>query len=112
MNKLDGDHKDVPNDPRNVCKNFVRRNSKYFNLEDGEEAEITYLDATFVTTNFKGREVDCLEYLIEVDGQEMKWHRSHRGLAEMMSCYQAGDVLRIKREGKGNQTKYFIQKVN
>ena len=92
-------------------KKFIRSKSKFFNLSDGDEAEVQFLSAEAVTTHFQGKAVDCMRYRFLVDGQEMLWDRASRDFAEQISAFYEGDFIAIKRIGKRNQTKYTVRKL-
>lgn len=98
-------------DPTQVLREYVRKKSTFFNLPDGEEAQVVYLGAKPVQTMFKGKQTDSIRFLLEVDGQKMLWDRTNRSLFAELTKYKKNDVLKIRREGERNQTKYFIQKV-
>ncbi|MDP8289782.1 MAG: hypothetical protein P9M02_02280 [Candidatus Susulua stagnicola] len=91
--------------------NFIISKSRFFDLPDGNEAIVKLLSAEPVTTNFKGKQVEAIRYHFEVEGKERVWDRTSRELAKQMSNFSEGDSIRIKRIGKGNQTKYDVKKV-
>ncbi len=91
---------------------FINDKSNFFNLPDGGEAVLTLLSAKKVTTRFNGAPVNSIRYGVEVEGKVLSWDRSSRELAVQMKPFQKGDVLRIKRFGQKNQTKYVIEKIS
>ena len=93
-----------------VFGDFIKSKSKFLDLPDGAEIVVVFLGVGHVTTNFKGKEVSCLRYLFDMEGQQRNLDRSSRALAIQMSKFSRGDKLRIKRIGERNQTKYIIQK--
>lgn len=94
-----------------VLKQFVSRKSIYFDLPDGQEAVVRYLGAEPVTTAFKGQKVESIRYWLEHDGVVKAWDRTSREFAKQMSQFEEGAVLRIKRSGQRNHTKYEIEKI-
>jgi hypothetical protein len=94
-----------------VLKQFVSKKSIYFDLPDGQEEIVRYLGADSVTTVFKGQNVDSIRYQLEHDGVIKFWDRTSRQLAKQMSQFGEGSVLKIKRTGERNHTKYEIEKV-
>ena len=94
-----------------ILKEFVRNKSQFFNLADGEEAVVKFLSVEQVVTTFRGNEVESIRYYFEVDGKELSWDRVSRELAKQMLEFSAGDLIKIKREGEKNKTKYFLEKV-
>ena len=96
---------------KDVLKDFVHKKSNFFDLPDGESGVVKFLGAEAVTTHYQGKAVDSIRYSLEVNGKLMDWDRSSREFAKQMTNFEVGDVLKIKREGKGNKTKYEIQKI-
>lgn len=94
-----------------ILKQFVSRKSVYFDLLDGQEAVIRYLGAEPVTTVFKGQKVEAIRYRLEHDGVVKAWDRTSREFAKQMSQFEEGDLLKIKRFGQRNHTKYEIDKI-
>jgi hypothetical protein len=83
----------------------------YFELKDGEEAEVVFIKAEIIPSNFDGGKTQCVRYTFNVDGTIKIWDRSHRVLAQQMAQCCEGDVISIRRVGTGNKTKYIINKV-
>lgn len=94
-----------------VFDDFINLKSKFFDLPDGGEKIVTFISVEPVITNFKGKEIQCLRYILEIDGKVFMWDRTSRELARQMRFCVKGDVLKIKRVGERNQTQYFIEKV-
>jgi hypothetical protein len=94
-----------------VLEEFVRSKSVFFNLSDGEEKIVRFLSVEPVVTNYHGKETNSLRYHFEVNNKEMLWDRTSREFALQMQVFEAGDMLKIQRTGKKNQTKYYIEKM-
>lgn len=92
-------------------KQFVSKKSIYFDLPDGQEAVVRYLGAEPVITVFKGQEVEAIRYRLEHDGVLKVWDRTSREFAKQMSQHEEGSVLKIKRSGERNNTKYAIDRI-
>lgn len=93
-----------------VLKQFISKKSIYFDLPDGQEEIIRYLSAESYKTVFKGKECDSIRYHFEHDGVVKLWDRTSRQLAKQMTGME-GAVLKIKRNGERNNTKYEIKKI-
>jgi len=98
-------------DSRDILKKFASSKSKYFDLPDGEEAQVKFLYAEEVPNHFDGGETVCIRYHFEVDGKEMLWDRTSRELAIQMASIPTGATISIKRTGEKSKTKYFIRKI-
>jgi len=94
-----------------VLKQFISKKSIYFDLPDGQEAVVRYLGAESVITVFKGQKVESIRYQLEHDGVVKAWDRTSREFAKQISQFEEGSLLRIKRFGQRNNTKYEIEKI-
>ena len=92
-------------------RNFVLSKSQFFILQDNEEAEIRYLSYEIIPNRFDGGKSEIVRYHLEVDGREMLWDRVSRDLASQILNLEEGCLIRIKREGEKNQTKYYVTKI-
>jgi hypothetical protein len=96
---------------RDLLKRFASSKSKYFDLPDGEEAQVKFLYAEEVPNHFDGGETRCIRFHFEVDGKEMLWDRTSRELAKQMALIPEGATILIKRVGEKSKTKYSIRKI-
>lgn len=96
---------------KDLLKKFASSKSKFFDLPDGEEAQVKFLFAEEVPNNFDGGQTNCIRYHFEIDGIEQFWDRTSRQLAQEMAKINDGDTIRIKRNGQKNKTKYYINKI-
>lgn len=94
-----------------ILKKFVAAKSRYFDLPDGEEAQVKFLSAEEVPNNFDGGKSKCIRYHFERDGIEQLWDRTSRDLSKQMAEISEGDLIAIKRSGHKNKTKYYVRKV-
>ncbi len=94
---------------RELLKKFASAKSKYFDLPDGEEAQVKFLYAEEVPNNFDGGKTNCIRYHLDIDGMEQLWDRTSRDLAQQMAKVSEGEVIYIKRTGQKNKTKYDIK---
>ena len=94
---------------RDILKKFASSKSKYFDLPDGEEAQVKFLSAEQIPNHFDGGETLCIRYHFEVDGKEMLWDRTSREIAIQMASVPAGAIILVKRTGEKSKTKYFIE---
>lgn len=95
---------------RDILRKYASSKSNYFNIADGEEVTVKYLGAEVVPSNFDSGKSEIARYSVEVDGIVKFWDRTSRKLAELMSKYNEGDILIIKRTGEKSQTRYQIRK--
>jgi len=94
-----------------ILEKFVQKKSNFIVLPDGQTMEVRLLGVEAVTTSFKGKPVESIRYSFEINGVKKTWDRSSRELAKQMFDYKLGDVLKIKRMGKGNKTHYEITQI-
>ena len=90
---------------------FVSKKSTFLDVPDGEEVLVRYLGAEPVETKFLGNPVASIRFHFEHDGINKDWDRTSREFAKQMMAFEEGDLLRIKRVGLRNNTKYFVTRV-
>ncbi len=94
-----------------VLGNFVSMKSTFLEVLDGAEVVVKYLGAEAIESKFNGVALASIRYQFEHGGCKKSWDRSSREFARQMMAFKEGDVLKIKRTGQRNATKYFITKV-
>lgn len=99
------------NDSIEILKKFATSKSKFFDLPDGEQAQVKFLDAEEVPNHFDGGKSTCIRYHLEVNGKELLWDRTSRDLALQMAKISEGDTISIRRTGHKSKTKYYVRKV-
>ncbi len=93
---------------KDILDNFGGSGSMFFNLKDGEERVIKFMDAEKIPNSFDGGKTALIRYHIEDDGVKKYWDRTSRKLAKQMRDIPEGATIKIKRIGQKSHTKYLI----
>ncbi|MGA2775651.1 MAG: hypothetical protein ABSE81_06290 [Candidatus Omnitrophota bacterium] len=96
---------------RQILRDFAKSGSMFFKLEDGDEKTVRFLSFEKAPNNFDGGKTTLIRYHLEVDGVKKLWDRPSHKLAEQMAEIPFGALIKIKRTGQKNQTKYFIEEI-
>ena len=99
------------NDLQKMLRDFANTKSKFFELRDGQEKEVRYLDAEVVPNHFDGGKTTCVRFHLEVEGAAQSWDRISRDLVLQMSRIPKGSLIRIRRTGDKSKTKYFVERI-
>ena len=99
-------------DSHDTISDFINQNSKFFTLPEGEEKEVYYKGAETVPNRFDGGKTFCIRYIFECNGVTQCWDRGSRALAEQMLNIPIDSRIAIRKTGSGNQTKYFVRRVD
>lgn len=92
-------------------EDFVKKNSKFLRLNDGEEFTGTYMGFKVVPNSFDPDKDTVLYKLAYEDGQEISWQNGSTKVAREISPMEIGTKIIIKRTGEGTKnTKYEISK--
>ena len=94
-----------------IPRKFASSKSQFFDLPDGQEAQVKFLYVEIVPNNFDGGKTQCTRYHFEVDGYKQMWDRTSRELAKQMAQIPEGSCISIKRTGQKNKTKYIVKEV-
>ena len=88
---------------------FVKKNSKFLTIEDGDTFTGKYTGFLIVPNQFDP-EKESVQYKLEYeDGIKVTWNNGSTRVASMMSKFSAGETVTIKRTGSGTKdTKYTI----
>jgi len=87
---------------------WAQKHKTYLKLEEDEPILCRFLGyEEFVDKENEDREK--IRYFLEVNGDEKVLESQSIGLAEEMSKAKEGDWVKIKRTGKGRQTKYEVE---
>ncbi len=92
-------------------RDFAKAGSMFFKLDDGEEKTVRFISAEVVPNSFDGGETELARYNLKVDGVEKFWDRASHKLAARMAEIPEGTLIKIKRKGQKNQSKYFIEEI-
>jgi hypothetical protein len=87
---------------------FVKDNSKFIRLDDGESFEGTFKSFKVVSSQFDPEKETVVYKLAYLDGKESFWQTSSVRVAKLFSKFKGGEIVKITRHGKGNETKYEI----
>lgn len=104
--------KEEPMGVRDILNNFGDSGSMFFNLKDGEEKTIVFLDAEEIPNSFDGGKTTLVRYHIKDGGVKKYWDRTSRKLAKQMVEIPKGATINIKRIGQKSHTKYLINLIS
>ncbi len=91
-------------------KKWAFKHRTYLKLEDGVPVTCRYIGyEEFVDKEQEDK--DKIRYHFEVDNTEKILESQSIVLAEEMSKFEIGDWIKLKRSGKGRQTKYEVKLV-
>lgn len=87
---------------------FVKDNSKFLRLQDGETFEGTYVGYKVTTSTFDPDKETVVYKLRYEDGKEVYFQTGSTAVASIFSKFKGGERVKVKREGTGTATKYKI----
>ena len=87
---------------------YVRDNSKFLRLEDGEFFEGVYVAYKVVTSKFDPDKETVVYKLRYDDGKETYFQTASVAVAKTLGKLKGGEKIIIKRHGIGTNTKYDI----
>lgn len=89
---------------------FVKDNSKFLRLGDGECFDGVYVGYKITTNNFDpDKEMVVYKLKYADDGKEVFWQTASCAVARLFSKFKGGEKIIIKRHGDGTKTKYEIK---
>lgn len=91
-----------------TLNDFVKDNSKFLRLQDGESFEGIYVAFKVTPSTFDPEKETCIYKLKYEDGKEIYWQTASVAVARVISKYKGGEAINIKRQGSGTKTKYVI----
>ena len=91
-----------------TLNDYVKDNSKFLRLEDGETFDGFYSAYKVVGSKFDPEKETVVYKLRYEDGKEIYFQTASVAVAKIFGKFKGGEKIRIKREGSGTQTKYHI----
>lgn len=87
---------------------FVRDNSKFLRLEDGESFEGFYLTFKVTGSKYDPEKETVIYKLRYEDGKEVYFQTASVAVAKTFGKLKGGEKIKIKRKGAGTNTQYLI----
>ncbi len=87
---------------------YVKDNSKFLKLEDGEAFEGTYIGFKVTGSKFDPEKETVVYKVKYADGKEVFFQTASVAVARVLGKFKGGELIRIKRKGTGTNTKYEI----
>lgn len=87
---------------------YVKDNSKFLRLGNGEVFEGTYVAYKITGDKFNPEKETVIYKLKYQDGKDIYFQTASVGVAKIFGKFTGGEKIRIKREGEGTNTKYHI----
>ena len=90
-------------------ENYVKENSKFLSVQDGETVIMVYKGYEIVSDRFNpGKQT--VSYLLQYPDSEkaIQWNKSSNKIAAQMKDITIGETISITRQGEGMGTKYRI----
>jgi len=91
-----------------TLNDFVKDNSKFLRLSNGETFEGTYVGYKVVGSKFDPEKETVIYKLRYQDGKEIYFQTASVAVARVFGNFKGGERIKIKREGEGTNTKYLI----
>jgi len=91
-----------------TLNDFVKENSKFLRLSNGESFEGVYRGYKVAASTFDPEKDTCNYKLEYPDGQAVFFQTSSVAVAKTFSRLTGGEMIKIVRDGSGNKTKYHI----
>lgn len=89
---------------------FVKDNSKFLRLADGESFDGSYVGYKITTNNFDpDKEMVVYKLRYADDGKEVFWQTASCAVARLFSKFKGGEKIIITRHGALTKTKYEIK---
>lgn len=87
---------------------YVKDNSKFLRLEEGETFEGVYVTFKVVPSKYDPEKETVIYKLRYPDDKETYFQTASVAVAKTLGKFKGGEKIKIKREGSGTNTKYFI----
>ena len=91
-------------------KTWVKKNSQYFKLVDGETVTVVFQGFKFVQSSFDA-DKQTVRYTLKTEHGIKFWDTGSKAVAEFFDKIKPGRTVKIKRWGTGNETKYILSVV-
>ena len=87
---------------------YVKDNSKFLRLANGETFEGTYVTYKVTGNKFDPEKETVIYKLRYDDGKETYFQTASVAVAKIFGKFKGGEAVKIKRQGEGTNTKYQI----
>ena len=87
---------------------FVKDNSKFLRLDNGEIFEGFYSGFKVTTSQFDPEKETVVYKFKHPDGKEIYFQTASVAVAKTFSMFKGGEKIKVRRDGSGTKTKYHI----
>lgn len=91
-------------------KKWIKQNSKFLKLADGETITAAYLGFKFVQSSFDS-DKETVRYTLMTSEGEKLWDTSSKVVADFFDKVTPEGTVKIKRLGEGRDTEYVLSVV-
>lgn len=91
-----------------TLNDFVKDNSKFLRLDDGEIFEGFYMAYKITSSQFDPEKETVVYKLRYEDGKDVYFQTASVAVAKILGKLKGGEKIKIKRDGSGTKTKYHI----
>lgn len=92
-----------------TLQEFVKDNSKFLRLADGESFEGSFVGYKVTASSFDPEKEIVVYKLKYKDGKETYWQTASAAVAKAFSKFKGGEKVSITRKGEGNNTRWDIK---
>ena len=92
-----------------TLNDYVRDNSKFLRLADGESFEGTFVAYKVTASTFDPDKETVVYKLKYKDGKETYWQTVSAAVAKAFSKLKGGEAVSITRKGEGSSTRWDIK---
>lgn len=96
----------------NELKEFSSGGSKYFKPARGADIFCKYLFYEVVPNRFDGGKSQCVQYHLEIDGEQRIFSSTSKALAQKISKVPQGSKIKMNVQGEGTHTKYSVEVIS
>ena len=91
-----------------TLNDFVKENSKFLKLGDGETFSGTYVSYKVTASKFDPDKETVVYKLKHLEGSEVFFQTASIVVAHTLSAFKGGEAVTITRKGVGSKTSYEI----
>jgi hypothetical protein len=92
-----------------TLNDYVKDNSKFLRLADGESFEGTFVAYKVTASTFDPEKETVVYKLKYKDGKETYWQTASAAVAKAFSKFKGGEAVSITRKGDGPSTRWDIK---